>query len=172
MQISPIQQNNTSFKAYFKQDSAGVFMDLYKKTKNMKRLEKAMVGFKERCPNHELEITGKDVVEKLRHYEFGKFYKTNVRYYQVRNNQNDVAIWVGTPQFDEDLSQLVENLTELSDDTAKLFWEDKNEQIARLEALTSEKKFKIPQDVPTQNYDDLPLKEKIKSFFDFWFMHW
>ena len=31
MQISPIQQNNTSFKAYFKQDSAGVFMDLYKK---------------------------------------------------------------------------------------------------------------------------------------------
>ena len=169
MQINPIQQNNTSFKAYFKQDSAGVFMDLYKKTKDLKRLEKAMVGFKERCPNHELEIIGKDVVEKLRHYEFDKFYKTSVRYYQVRNNQNDVAIWVGTPQFDEDLSQLMENLTELQGDNAKLFWEDKNEQIARLEALTSKKEFVIPQNTQTQNYDDLPLKEKLKSFFYFWF---
>ena len=169
MQISPIQQNNASFKAYFKQDSAGVFIDLYKKTKDIKRLEKATKIFKERCPNHELEIIEKDVVEKLRHYEFDKFYKANVRYYQVRNNQNDVAIWVGTPQFDEDLSQLVENLTELQGDNAKLFWEDKNEQIARLEALTSKKEFVIPQNTQIQNYDDLPLKEKIKSFFDFWF---
>ena len=63
MQISPIQQNNTSFKAYFKQDSAGVFMDLYKKTTDLKRLEKATKIFKERCPNHELEIIGKDIGE-------------------------------------------------------------------------------------------------------------
>ena len=57
MRIQAINnQNNINHKAYFKPNAE--FMKLYKNAKKTEKLADAANFFKEKVPNHELEITG------------------------------------------------------------------------------------------------------------------
>ena len=173
MRINQVQHNyNPSFKAYFKKDSNGYFERLFEKTTDLPKLNKLTKQLKENCPNHELEIIGEDVTEEK--VITWRDSIPSYQYYLVRNNNNGNSLWICAPSYyvENHLISVVDTLahsdTELLEKDAEHFWLDKDKSKEILDELTTPN-TNPKLEIKEQNYDDLSLKAKIKSFFDFWF---
>ena len=180
MQISLGQQTQTSFEAYFKKDSAGYLKNLYKKSQNISEIAEKSKLLRETCPNHQLEIVGAK-------YQVGTEANPRVDWreatrsmwmYNVKNNDNGQTLWVSTPAKDNHLSQLLTNLVSSYKDCCaqncgaksfQNFWRNKATDERILEELTTPLDNRTKQVlVEHSDYDKLPLKDRLKSFVNFW----
>ena len=179
MQISLGQQTQTSFEAYFKKDSAGYLKNLYKKSQNISEIAEKSKLLRETCPNHQLEIVGAK-------YQVGTEANPRVDWreatrsmwmYNVKNNDNGQTLWVSTPAKDNHLSQLLTNLVSSYKDCTQNcgaksfqnFWRNKASDEKILEELTTPLDNRTKQVlVERSDYDKLPLKDRVKSFVNFW----
>ena len=178
-QVQQAQNQNTTFEAYFKKDTAGYLKNLYKKSQNIFEIAEKSKLLKETCPNHQLEIIGAK-------YQVGTEANPRVDWreatrsmwmYNVKNNDNGQTLWISTPAKENHLSQLLTNLVSSYKDCTQNcgaksfqnFWRNKARDEKILEELTTPLNNQTKSVyVEHSNYDKLPLKERIKSFVNFW----
>lgn len=158
------RNNNLSFKAYFKDNSAGHLKKLYSEAKNFNKLEESIKSLHENRPNHELEILESRFVrgsEESPRVDWREATRSMWQY-KVRNNENGHSTWVSTPSRNEHLTQLSNTLSKFSDDS---FWRSKKEEERLLKELITPNKSTI--NVPRLEKSPT-LKSKVLDFIKFW----
>ena len=162
--IAVNKNDNLSFKAYFKEDSAGHLKNLYSKVKNHCELQKSIALLQEKRPNQELEILKSKFfrgTEENPRVDWREATRSMWRYL-VRNNENGRSTWVCTPAYDDHLTQLSKNLASFSDDA---FWRGKKYDEKLYNALVTPNKKNIGVEEKTKK---MGIVDKIKDFVDFW----